>query len=193
MYGSSASCFRGSRSTMRSRPSITPMPRRSQRVSGGRGIGQSPHARTASDFGHPLKFRPLTRCARLSDHRRRGDRPVDRLGTLAARGFNVVLEQGEFGRESSWAGAGMLPPGNLDGAGTPEALLRSHSHRLWPEWSAGLREIDRHRQRLPGVAGVSSCDSADRLTNSTTKCAAGRRGSTASHCRRLRPASWNRN
>lgn len=61
---------------------------------------------------------------------------------LARDGAGVlVLEQGEFGRESSWAGAGMLPPGEPEFARSPEALLRSHSHRLWPAWSESLREI----------------------------------------------------
>lgn len=60
---------------------------------------------------------------------------------LAGRGVKVcVLEQGAFGREASWAGAGMLRPGNSERARTPEARLRSHSHRLWPEWSARLRD-----------------------------------------------------
>ncbi|MCY2964371.1 MAG: FAD-dependent oxidoreductase [Planctomycetota bacterium] len=66
----------------------------------------------------------------------------------------VVLEQGEFGRESSWAGAGMLPPGRVDSARTPESLLRSHSHALWPTWSAELREvtgIDNGFQRRGGL------------------------------------------
>lgn len=60
---------------------------------------------------------------------------------LAGRGVSVqLLEQGEIGREASWAGAGMLPPGNLEFARTPEARLRGASHALWPEWSQRLRE-----------------------------------------------------
>lgn len=61
---------------------------------------------------------------------------------LALQGLSaIVLEQGEFGKESSWAGAGMLPPGNSAAARTPEARLRSLSHDLWPEWSATLRDV----------------------------------------------------
>ena len=61
---------------------------------------------------------------------------------LAGNGFTVtVLEQGEFGREASWAGAGMLPPGNLAQAKTPEARLRGAAHQLWPEWSELLTSI----------------------------------------------------
>lgn len=60
---------------------------------------------------------------------------------LARRGVSVrLLEQGEIGREASWAGAGMLPPWNPEFARTPEARLRGASHVLWPEWSLRLRE-----------------------------------------------------
>lgn len=60
---------------------------------------------------------------------------------LAGQGASVrLLERGDFGREASWAGAGILPPGNLDGAKSPEAMLRAFSHRLWPEWSQRLRD-----------------------------------------------------
>jgi glycine oxidase len=60
---------------------------------------------------------------------------------LAGRGTNVrLLEQGQFGREASWAGAGILPPGNLDAAVAPEDRLRAFSHQLWPQWSQSLRE-----------------------------------------------------
>ena len=58
---------------------------------------------------------------------------------LAGHGVSVrVLEQGGFGRESSWAGAGMLPPGNLSHARTSEARFRGAAHQLWPEWSQAL-------------------------------------------------------
>ncbi len=58
---------------------------------------------------------------------------------LSGYGLSVrVLEQGQFGREASWAGAGMLPPGNLVNARTPEARLRGATHQLWPDWSNGL-------------------------------------------------------
>jgi glycine oxidase len=58
---------------------------------------------------------------------------------LAGQGAAVtVLEQRDFGREASWAGAGILPPGNLDVAVTPEARLRALSHSLWPDWAESL-------------------------------------------------------
>jgi glycine oxidase len=58
---------------------------------------------------------------------------------LAGQGSAVVvLDQGPFAQESSWAGAGILPPGNLEFARTPEARLRALSHSLWPKWTAQL-------------------------------------------------------
>lgn len=58
---------------------------------------------------------------------------------LAGHGLSVrILEQNEFGREASWAGAGMLPPGNLANARTVESRLRGATHELWPDWSRAL-------------------------------------------------------
>ncbi len=50
----------------------------------------------------------------------------------------TLLDKGELGREASWAGAGMLPPGNPDRATTAEALLRAHSAARWPQLSSEL-------------------------------------------------------
>jgi len=59
---------------------------------------------------------------------------------LAGQGLSVrVLEQGTFGCEASWAGAGMLPPGNSAHAQTSEARLRGATHQLWPGWSETLK------------------------------------------------------
>lgn len=59
---------------------------------------------------------------------------------LSGQGVSVtVLEQGQVGREASWAGAGMLPPGNLELAADGEPALRSMSHELWNNWSEQLR------------------------------------------------------
>jgi len=60
---------------------------------------------------------------------------------LAAHGQSVlVLDQGTPGKESSWAGAGMLPPGNLAAARTPEAKLRGLSARMWEATSRRLKQ-----------------------------------------------------
>ena len=60
---------------------------------------------------------------------------------LASHGAAVkVVDQGAIGREASWAGAGMLPPGKLSGETTGEGRLRALSCELWPEWTQSLRE-----------------------------------------------------
>ena len=60
---------------------------------------------------------------------------------LAERGLSVtLLDRQNTGQEASWAGAGMLPPGNLQNAITPESRLRSYSHALWRNFSADLME-----------------------------------------------------
>lgn len=74
---------------------------------------------------------------------------------LATRGASVrVLDQGPFGQESSWAGAGMITPGNPLGAKSPETRLRAESFVLWPDWAARLREesgIDTGFSRCGGI------------------------------------------
>ncbi len=74
---------------------------------------------------------------------------------LAGQGATVeVFERSGFGSEASWAGAGILPPGCLEGAATAEARLRSLSYRLWPEISAALREstgVDNGFRRCGGL------------------------------------------
>lgn len=60
---------------------------------------------------------------------------------LARDGARVaVLDKGDLGQEASWAGAGILPPGNLDEARSPFDKLRSISSSLFPQLSAELRE-----------------------------------------------------
>lgn len=75
---------------------------------------------------------------------------------LAGQGAAVtLLEHGEFGREASWAGAGILPPGNRRLATSPKARLRAVSHALWPELSRRLLEqtgIDNGFRECGGIA-----------------------------------------
>ena len=74
---------------------------------------------------------------------------------LAGQGASVrILEQGQFGQEASWAGAGILPPGNPEWASTPEARLRAASHMLWTDWTERLRAetgIDNGYSRCGGL------------------------------------------
>lgn len=61
---------------------------------------------------------------------------------LAQHGMQVlVVDRQAVGREASWAGAGMLPPGNLALAATAEARLRSYSHQLWDDFATELDEL----------------------------------------------------
>ena len=60
-----------------------------------------------------------------------------------------IVDRGDFGRETSWAGAGILSPtAALARARSPHDLLAAHSARLFPQLSAELREY-RPGQRLP--------------------------------------------
>src|SRR5579884_85755 len=61
---------------------------------------------------------------------------------LAAEGARVVVvDQGDFGRQASWAGAGIIPPGNPDAARTPYDRLRAVSSTLYPVLSRELRQL----------------------------------------------------
>lgn len=61
---------------------------------------------------------------------------------LREAGLSVrLLEQGQIGQEASWAGAGILPPGNLEWARSAEARLRAASAQLWPSWVAKLESL----------------------------------------------------
>src|SRR5947199_336341 len=60
---------------------------------------------------------------------------------LAREGVRVtVVDKGDLGREASWAGAGILPPGSPDRARTSLAKLRAHSAAMFPVLSAELRD-----------------------------------------------------
>ena len=61
---------------------------------------------------------------------------------LARAGASVgVYDRGDLGREASWAGAGILPPGNPDRAATPVDKLRGIGSARFPDFSAELREL----------------------------------------------------
>ncbi|MFO0846174.1 MAG: glycine oxidase ThiO [Gemmataceae bacterium] len=60
---------------------------------------------------------------------------------LAGEGVKVTLvEQGEIGRQASWAGAGILPPADVGHAHSSFDQLRAHSLALHPQLAGELRE-----------------------------------------------------
>ena len=60
---------------------------------------------------------------------------------LARYGVRVVVcDKGDVGMESSWAGAGILPPSHSDHAQYPIDRLRALSGKLFPPLAAELRE-----------------------------------------------------
>jgi glycine oxidase len=70
---------------------------------------------------------------------------------------SIVLDQGEFGKEASWAGAGILPYSDPDRAATPLEQLRALSVSQFPVLSAELRErtgIDNGYRRSGGLEFV---------------------------------------
>ena len=74
---------------------------------------------------------------------------------LARAGFSVgVYDRSDLGREASWAGAGIVPPGNPDRAATPADALRGLGSVRFPSFSAELREltgIDNGYRRCGGI------------------------------------------
>ena len=84
---------------------------------------------------------------------------------LAGQGAAVtVLEQGQFGQEASWAGAGILHPGYLERAVAPDAKLRALSFSLWKSLSQDLRESTGIDNGFRNCGGVQiSSDRADTL------------------------------
>ena len=52
----------------------------------------------------------------------------------------AVMDKGDFGREASWAGAGIIPPGDSSRAQTPIDCLRALSSEMYPDLSSRLRE-----------------------------------------------------
>lgn len=74
---------------------------------------------------------------------------------LSLRGQRVsVLERGEPGQEASWAGAGILPPGNRQAARTAWEQLAGLSAELHVEWAERLKSatgIDTGYRRCGGL------------------------------------------
>jgi glycine oxidase len=81
---------------------------------------------------------------------------------LAREGLSVsVFDKGELGKEASWAGAGIIPPGNPEGAAAPIDRLRAIGSMRFPEFSAELREltgIDNGYLRCGGIEFLTEED-----------------------------------
>src|SRR5216684_7860561 len=81
---------------------------------------------------------------------------------LAREGVRVqVVDKGDFGQEASWAGAGILAPGNPAKARTPAGRLHAHSVALYPSLSTELRErtgVDNGYLRCGGLEFASGHD-----------------------------------
>src|SRR3954452_3104888 len=85
---------------------------------------------------------------------------------LAKHGLKVhVIDQGELGREASWAGAGILPAAKRWAAQHPYEQLCGLASELHPQWAAELKAatgIDNgyrccgglHLARTPGEAAA---------------------------------------
>jgi glycine oxidase len=74
---------------------------------------------------------------------------------LARAGFRVELfDRGDLGKEASWAGAGIIPPGNPERSATPLDRLRAIGAAEFPEFSRALHDltgIDNGYLRCGGV------------------------------------------
>lgn len=74
---------------------------------------------------------------------------------LSRAGLSVVVyDRADLGREASWAGAGIIPPGNPDRAATPADTLRGIGSVRLPELSAELHAltgIDNGYRRCGGI------------------------------------------
>jgi glycine oxidase len=83
---------------------------------------------------------------------------------LASEGLQVtVIDRQDMGQEASWAGAGIIPPGNPGHAVSPFDRLRALSSLRFPELSAELRErtgIDNGYVRCGGLEFAAGEDPA---------------------------------
>jgi glycine oxidase len=90
---------------------------------------------------------------------------------LARTGMRIcVLERGEPGREASWAGAGILPPGADSPDATPMERLIAEGSRRHAVWAQRLREvtgIDNGYQRCGGYYVARKTSGIDRVCEPT--------------------------
>ncbi len=81
---------------------------------------------------------------------------------LAKAGRKVTLiDRQEFGKEASWAGAGILPPGNPDRAVQPIDKLRAAGVSRFAEFSAELKDLTGIDNGYVKCGGVEFLDAED--------------------------------
>jgi len=81
---------------------------------------------------------------------------------LARAGLSVeVFDRGDLGKEASWAGAGILPPGNPERAATAVDRLRAIGSQRFPEFSAELRELTGLDNGYLRCGGIEFLDTAE--------------------------------
>jgi glycine oxidase len=84
---------------------------------------------------------------------------------LGREGVSVeVLDKGEFGAEASWAGAGIISPGNPRHALTAYDRLRATSSALFPELTTQLKSITGIDNGYRKCGGIEFLGDADRET-----------------------------
>jgi glycine oxidase len=85
--------------------------------------------------------------------------------SLARENIRVeIVDRDDFGQEASWAGAGIIPPGNPASARTPFDRLRALSSEAFPALSRELRErtgIDNGYLRCGGLVIPEDHEDAD--------------------------------
>jgi glycine oxidase len=81
---------------------------------------------------------------------------------LAKAGRTVeVLDRGELGQEASWAGAGIIPPGNVPFAATPIDRLRAVGSERFPGFSQELKHLTGLDTGYVRCGGVEILDESD--------------------------------
>ncbi|MBA2227549.1 MAG: FAD-dependent oxidoreductase [Thermogemmata sp.] len=84
---------------------------------------------------------------------------------LACRGWRVgVWDRGALGQEASWAGAGIIPPGQVDKAALPWERLRAIGAARFPSLAEELREltgIDIGYRRCGGIEFLEAEEAAE--------------------------------
>src|SRR5262249_14314542 len=72
-----------------------------------------------------------------------------------------VLDRSDLGREASWAGAGIIPPGNPVCAAKPIDRLRAIGSMRFPGFSAELRDLTGIENGYLRCGGIEFLDADD--------------------------------